>query len=309
MSEAVQETGHDADEFDCIVIGGGPAGLLAATYLARFRRKVLVADAGEGRALRIPGINNCPGFPMGISGKELVARLRQQAARYDARFIDHLVEGVECTDRGFMARCGMRKLKAKRLLLATGVVDLVPDLPETERNINRRALCLCPVCDGYEAIDRTIGVIGCDDHALREAVFLKTYSTQVSILANEPGDLTEHIRAEAARAGVTVIDRVVDIVSGNRGYEVVLPDGTPNAFDVIYPALGCDVRSKLAVELDVLCDAKGQIRVGPHQQTSVEGVYAAGDVVDSLNQIAVAFGQAATAATAIHNSLSEQEEL
>lgn len=120
--------------------------------------------------------------------------------------------------------------------------------------------------------------------------------------------MTEAIRSEAARAGVALLEPVDDIVSGNRGYEVVLRDGTPNAFDVLYPALGCDVRSKLAVELEVLCDEKRQIRVGPHQQTSVEGVYAAGDVVDSLNQIAVAFGQAATAATAIHNSLSEQEQ-
>lgn len=303
-----RETAHDVDEFDCIVIGGGPAGLVAATYLARFRRKVVVADAGDGRALRIPRINNCPGFPVGISGKELVARLRQQAARYEARFIDQAVEGVEGRDHVFLARCGMRMLKAKRLLLATGVVDLVPDFPEVERNIARRALCLCPVCDGFEAIDRKIGVIGNDDHALREAVFLKTYSPQVSILANEPGELTDSIRAEAARAGVALLDTVSDILSGNRGYEVVLRDGTTNAFDVIYPALGCDVRSKLAYELGILCGGDGQIRVGSHQQTSIEGVYAAGDVVDSLNQIAVAFGQAATAATAIHNSLSEQEQ-
>jgi thioredoxin reductase (NADPH) len=282
MKDADAQPWQESEIWDCIVIGGGPAGLLAATYLARFRRKVLVADAGDGRALRIPQINNCPGFPDGISGRELVARLRRQATRYHVRFIDCPVERIERTDEGITARCETQTFSAKRLLLATGVVDLAPELPEIERNIERRALCLCPVCDGYEAIGKKIGVIGCTDHALREAVFLRTYSAQVSILVNEPEDLSSAIRSEATRVGVTLLDTVDDI----------------------YPTLGCDVRSELAVELGILCDQNGHIRVGPHQQTSIEGVHAAGDVVQSLSQIAVAFGQAATAATAIHNSLA-----
>lgn len=304
MRDADAQPGQEAQIWDCIVIGGGPAGLLAATYLARFRRKVLVADAGDGRALRIPQINNCPGFPDGISGRELVARLRRQAARYHVRFIDCPVERIERADEGFTARCETQTLSAKRLLLATGVVDLAPELPEIEKNIERRALCLCPVCDGYEAIDKKIGVIGCTDHALREAVFLRSYSAHVSILANEPEDLSSAIRSKATRAGVTLLDTVDDIVSGRTGYEVMLRNGTQHEFDVIYPSLGCDVRSELALELGILCDQNGHIRVGPHQQTSIEGIHAAGDVVQSLSQIAVAYGQAATAATAIHNSLA-----
>jgi thioredoxin reductase (NADPH) len=294
---------HGTEIFDCIIIGGGPAGLLAATYLARFRRKVLVADAGDGRALRIPRINNCPGFPIGISGRELVSRMRQQAARYQAGFIDHPVERIECTDQGFAALCGSRMLRTKRLLLATGVVDLAPNLPEMDRNIERRALCLCPVCDGYEAIDRKIGVIGCDEHALREAIFLRTYSNQISILMNDPDHIPTELRAKADRMGIVIVDTVDDIVSGPAGYEVILRTGAKVAFDVIYPALGCDVRSELAGALNALRDDDGHIGVDHEQQTSVLGIYAAGDVVRSLNQIAVAMGQAATAATAIHNSL------
>lgn len=142
MKDADAQPWQESEIWDCIVIGGGPAGLSAATYLARFRRKVLVADAGDGRALRIPQINNCPGFPDGISGRELVARLRRQATRYHVRFIDCPVERIERTDEGFTARCETQTFSAKRLLLATGVVDLAPELPEIERNIERRALCL-----------------------------------------------------------------------------------------------------------------------------------------------------------------------
>lgn len=295
------------DVVDCIVIGGGPAGLLAATYLARFRRNVLVADHGGGRALKIPRINNCPGFPIGISGRELVARLRQQAARYEAQFIDQRITSVEKTDRGFAVRCGSQTLGALRVLLATGVVDRTPDLPEIDANIARRTLCLCPVCDGYEAIDKKIGIIGCSDHALREAVFLKNYSPRITVLANDPARLTADFRARGVEAGIALLDTVHNIVSGSAGYEVSLRDGTTISFDVIYPALGCNVRSELAIGLGILCDENGQVRVGPHQETSVAGVYAAGDVVHSLNQIAVSFGQAATAATAIHNSLAEEQ--
>lgn len=303
MTNADVKTERDGEVLDCVVIGGGPAGLLAATYLARYRRRVLVADAGDGRAMRIPRINNCPGFPIGISGRELVARLRQQAVRYGAQIIHGRAEAIIPDNGHFTVRCGTRMLNAKRLLLATGVIDRAPDLPEMDMNIERRALCFCPVCDGYEAIGKKIGVIGSDDHALREAMFLRTYSERITILTNDPGDMPARLRAEAAGACIAVLDMVDEIVSGASGYDVKLRDGTVDPFDVIYPALGCNVRSELAAELDIVRDDNGHIRVAHDQQTSVQGIYAAGDVVHSLNQIAVAMGQAATAATAIHNSL------
>lgn len=295
-------SGGGREVFDCIVIGGGPAGLLAATYLARFRRRVLVADAGESRARRIPRINNCPGFPEGIGGRELLARLRAQAARYGAEFVDGPVTAIARGAAGFTASCGARQPEAPRLLLATGVVDILPDLPEIEANIARRTLCLCPVCDGYEARGKRIGVIGSDAHALREATFLRTYSDRVSLLAGAPP--AAPVRAGAAQAGIAICEGVAGMVSGARGYEALMRDGARHAFDVVYPALGCDVRSGLAAGLGIRRDGQGHVCVGPHQETSVAGIHAAGDVVHSLNQIAVAFGQAATAATAIHNGLA-----
>lgn len=291
------------DAWDCIIIGGGPAGLVAATYLARFHRKVLVVDAGNSRALQIRQTNNCPGFPDGLSGKDLIARLQRQAERYHAQFINSTVTSVERSGSGFVVHCGTQTLAAPRLLVATGLTDHTPDLPDIEENIDRRTLCLCPICDGYEATGKTIGVIGSTDHALREAIFLKAYSPRVSILVRTPEEVTETFRAQAAEAGITLRDTIREIVSGEAGYEAIFSDGTVTAFDALYPALGCAVHSDLVAQLGVRCNDDGQIHVDDHQQTSIEGIYAAGDVVNALNQIAVAFGHAAIAATAIHNSL------
>ncbi len=293
----------NVQHFDCLVVGAGPAGLLAATYLTRFRRRVLVADCGHGRALKIPRINNCPGFPDGISGHELVSRLRVQAALYGTQFIDSPVERIEQEGNGFRVQCGSLTVMSPRVLIATGAIDRKPDLPEMKRNLERRTLCFCPVCDGYEATGKNIGVLGVSDHALKEAIFLKTFSTRVSLLAIKPDGIDERIRTEATHAGVFVCDTIDEIVSGTKGYEARLAEGSTISFDVIYPALGCKVRSDLVGDLDVHCDQDGHICVTAHQQTNIKGLYAAGDVVHSLNQIAVAFGQAATAATAIHNSL------
>lgn len=292
------------EDVDCLVVGGGPAGLLAAVYLGRFRRRVLVADAGDGRALRIPCLNNCPGFPEGISGRALVDRLRRQAVRYGADFIDGRVSAIMRDGSGFAATCGTVRLRARRLLLATGVRDTLPDLPEIDENIARRTLCVCPVCDGYEATDKRIGVMGRDDHALREAIFLRTYSQRVSLLPWPPGTDTAKLRADAAKAGITLCEDIVRILSDEEGYVALLRDGSRAAFDVIYPALGYVVRGDLGGgDIDMRRDDLGHVRVDAHQQTSVPGIYAAGDVVHSLNQIAVALGQAVTAATAIHNDL------
>ena len=297
-------TGEDesTDRYDCIIVGAGPAGLVAATYLARFRRRVVVIDGRQSRARRIPIIANCPGFPEGISGMELLARLREQALRYDVALVAGLAGRIEKVQGGFVVWCDARKLEASSVLLATGVVDVDPDMKDVGGNIARKALCLCPVCDGYEASGKKIGILGDDDHALREARFLKTFSHDVSLLVRDDAKISAELRSKAQEEGIAVIEGIGTIESGTGGLVMVTPrQGTE--FDVVYPALGCNVRSELGVGLGLELDELGHIVVGRKQETNVAGVYAAGDVVHSLNQIAVAFGQAATAATAIHNSL------
>jgi thioredoxin reductase (NADPH) len=299
---------HDAagivepSDLDCLIIGGGPAGLTAAIYLARFRRNVLLADEGQSRARLIPETHNYPGF-VGISGVDLLAQLREQALRNGALLREARVEELRKGGDGFIARVGNREIGAKRLLLATGIVDESPNLPGLKDAIYRGALRFCPICDGYEAADKRIGVLGPLRIATAKAQFLRTYSRDVVLLpTDEPDHNSEEARA-LKRAGITLEERVVDVERSQEKIAAVFADGRRLPVDVLYPALGCDVRSQLATALGARCTEIGNLHVDDKQRTSVEGLYAAGDVVTDLHQLSVATGHAAVAATAIHNSL------
>lgn len=293
---------------DAAIVGAGPAGLAAAVYLARFLRTVVVFDAQDGRARLISKTRNCPGFPDGISGEELVSRLRKQADSCGAHIIEDSVGAIERRDNGFILSTSAGNLHASCVILATGIVDNAPDIRSLREAISSGALRLCPVCDAYEAAGQRLGVVGPDRQALKEALFLRHFSPHVTMLANYPDDLCDSTRKSAALAGITIWDMVDDLVPQDAGIDVVMADGSPTRqIDVLYPAMGCDVRSELAVSLGADCDEEGYVRVGEHLQTSLPGLYAIGDVAKALNQIAVGFGHAALAATHIHNTLHARD--
>jgi thioredoxin reductase (NADPH) len=290
---------------DCLIIGGGPAGLTAATYLARYRRRVIVADDGRSRAALIPESHNYPGFVSGISGPELLTALRRQAERYGAVLRKARIAELRRTDGGFRAAGGEEPIEAACVLLATGIVDEAPALPGLRDAIYRGALRFCPICDGYEAMDQRIGVLGRADVAARKALFLRTFSRRVTLLPTDgPGALAASRARDLRDAGIVIADdTVVDVDRSGDKIAAVLQSGTRCELDVLYPALGCEVRSELATALGVASDDVGCLRVDDRQATGVPGLYAAGDVVTDLHQISVAIGHAAIAATAIHNRL------
>jgi len=138
-------------DLDCLIVGAGPAGLTAATYLARFRRRILLVDAGASRARWIPASHNCPGFPFGVAGNALLARFRLQAQTYH---VDELRTRITQLDRqadGFVASDGERHWRARCVILATGVVDRLPALEGIDQAIAAGTVRLCAVCDAYEA--------------------------------------------------------------------------------------------------------------------------------------------------------------
>lgn len=295
------------DSPEVLIVGAGPAGLTAATYLARFRRRVLVADGGAPRACWIPVSHNMPGFPEGITGDAILKRMTDQATEYGAVIEAGRVESLKCDGDGFVARLNGRELRVRAVLLATGVVDHHPDLPGVERAIERSLVRICPICDGYEAIDKAVAVIGDDDRGVREAAFLRTYSDRVTLIyIGSPQALTG--QDEMARLGIELIRAPIDNVrlEGDR-VTALSWGGTFRAFDLVYSALGTSANAELARALDARTGEDGRLFVDPHQATSVKGLYAAGDVVRGLNQIAVASAEAAVAATAIHNALREAD--
>jgi thioredoxin reductase (NADPH) len=286
---------------DCLIIGGGPAGLTAATYLARYRRSVVLIDSGESRAALIPESHNFPGF-QGIAGPELLRRLRGQAAGYGAALERGRILNLQRdVPSGFKALTEDKEIVARRVLLATGLIDESPAIPGLDGCIESGAIRYCPICDGYEALDRRIGVLGPLDQAMNKALFLRTYSRRVQLFATTGGNAPEH--RDEIDTGIVQSGKPVRIERQDEGLAVFTDDGRRCEIDILYPALGCEVRSELALALGAARSDIGLLQVDSLQRTSIDGLYAAGDVVADLHQLTVATAHAAIAATDIHNSL------
>lgn len=291
--------------FDCLIVGGGPAGLTAAIYLARYRRRIAVVDGGNSRAALIPVSHNYPGFANGISGSDLLKTLRSQVREFGASIHDGHVTNLRRTDTGFVANFDASEIRASRVLLATGIVDKSPDLPDLDRAVADGAIRYCPVCDGYDVRDRRVAVLGRTQLHFEKALFMRTYSRDVTMLdIGDPADAGSEAVAALAAAGVSrPMAPVVGLERYGDRVSALFRGGHRETFDSIYPALGCNVRSELGTRLGAQHNASGCFKVDEHQRTTADGLYAAGDVVSDLHQIAVATGHAAIAATHIHNSL------
>lgn len=294
---------------DCIVIGGGPAGLTAAIYLARFRRRVVVVDSGHSRASLIPRSHNHPGYPDGIRGNELLSRMREQARKYGVRLVSEQATAArKLDDGGFAIHAGRQPLAARHLVLATGSRDNLPPVDDPLRHIREGLIRQCPVCDAYELTDKPVGVIGHADGAAGEALFLSHYTSDITLFTlGERLSLSPGVRDKLDEAGVRIVE------SGSTAFDF-RPDGVradlgDRHLDLaaVYSGLGISPQNGLARQLGLELAPDGRILTDDHQQTTVDRVFAAGDVVTGLNQIAVAMGQAEIAATRIHTLLRLEE--
>jgi thioredoxin reductase (NADPH) len=289
---------------ECLVIGGGPAGLTAAIYLARFNRRVTVIDDGESRARLIPKTFNYPGFEEGVSGSKLLTHLRRQAESYRVAQIVGHVERLERTGDSFIAHRNGVPLAAQRVIVATGLVDRSPPIAGLYDAIAARLVRYCPICDGFEASNQRIAVLGPANDAFSKALFLRTYSDSVTLLTLDGNMPADHVQRELTAYGVAyACAAVTRIEHGHGAISVALKNGERLSFDTLYPVLGCEVRSQLATALGAAANDSGCLLVDQHQQTNVPGLYAIGDVVSDLHQITVGTGHAATAAAHLHHQL------
>jgi thioredoxin reductase (NADPH) len=288
---------------DCLIIGGGPAGLTAAIYLARYRRTALLVDSGASRAALIPASHNYPGFK-GIAGPDLLTRLREQALLYGAALESGRVTSLrQDSSDSFRVRWDGKEVSARTVLLATGLVDSHLPIDGLDAAVWSGAVRYCPICDGFEAIDRRIGVVGNLAEAGSKALFLRTYSRDVVLFETGEERVAVELRQRLQEAGVEQAGKPVRAECTEDAVTVTLEGGRRVNLDVLYPAMGCNVRSELAVALGADCTEEGTLKVDTDQQTTVQRLYAAGDVVSDLHQLAVATGHAAIAATSIHNRL------
>ena len=302
------------EPLDCLVVGGGPAGLTAAIYLARFHLDILVVDGGKSRASWIPCTRNHAGYPDGIAGTELLQRMRDQACKYGAKIETEFVTKLERDEATglFAATWGSGEARARSVLLATGVTNRRPPMDEELHDdaLARGLVRYCPICDGYEVTDKRIGVIGSDSHGVAEALFLRSYTADLTLIAPDKAlRLRSEDHEKLQQAGIECVDGPAQAVAIADKCIVVDTAEGHYTFDSIYPALGSDTHTQLAEMVGADLSNEACIKVDSHQRTSVPGLYAAGDVVIGLDQISHAMGEGGVAATTIRNDLAIQKPI
>lgn len=292
--------------YDTLIIGGGPGGLTAAIYLRRFRRDIIVIDKGHSRLGWIPRTHNYPGFPDGVAGQELLENLRHQLQRYDGEVLAGEVTRLQREGGVFAAAWDGGEIRARTVLLATGIADAGMPVERYMDAVACGAIRLCPVCDGFDVLDKKIAVVTSATNPLGHALFMRTFSADVMLFERDKQAL---VRAEDRRqleqariryvtsplSGVTMSGQMTPILHTE--------DGASYHCDVLYPMLGETARSDLAAGLGAQTADCMELVVDEYQCTSVPGLFAIGDVVRGLNQISVAAGQAAVAATHLHHIL------
>jgi len=297
---------------ECLIVGGGPAGLTAAIYLARFHLDILVVDAGKSRAAMIPCTHNHAGYPDGIKGTELLDRMRAQARKYGARIESDFVTRIDLEDGLFTATWGSGSVTARTVLLATGVTNRRPPMDEELHDdaLARGLIRYCPICDGFEVTDKKVGVIGDDTHGVAEAIFLRGFTADVTLIApHDDVELEQEDWKRLKDAGIETVDGPAQAVAISDNCITVDTAEGHFTFDSVYPALGSDTHVVLAEQLGARLNDQGCIGVDAHQRTSVDGLYAAGDVVIGLDQISHAMGEGGVAATTIRNDLAKERPL
>jgi thioredoxin reductase (NADPH) len=274
----------------------------------------LVVDGGKGRAATIPCTRNHAGYPDGISGAELIGRMKSQAQKYGAKIIDGTVSRLERDDDSgqFEAEWGSGPVRARSVLLATGVSNRQPPMDEALHDdaLARGQIRYCPICDGFEVTDKKVGVIGSGGHGVAEAVFLRGFTADVTLIAPDKAmNVSAVDRLALEQAGIETVDGPAEAVA--IAHDSITVDTAEGhfTFDSIYPALGSDTHVQLAEMLGAELSPDCCIRVDSHQRTSIPGLYAAGDVVIGLDQISHAMGEGGVASTTIRNDLAKASPL
>lgn len=290
---------------DVVVIGGGPAGLAAALNLGRGCKKVLLCDAGPRRnaaAEEMHGFVTRDGTPPG----EFRRIGREQLAPYDVEIRDAGVHGIECRGDGFeITLTDGSSVTCRRVLLATGMVDEIPDLPGIAE-LWGRSIFQCPYCHGWEVRGRTWGILANTVALLEFAIFVTGWASQVVAFTNGPLDLPPELRARLNDADVVVEPRRIRRLASTadqRLRAVELADGT---------AVPCDAmvmrppqrQPPLVGRLGLALDDAGYVRVSEREETSVLGIYAAGDLTTPVQGAMVAAAAGVRAAWAINHELN-----
>jgi len=296
----------NAQRFDVVVVGGGPAGLCAALWLARYLHSVVVVDSGDPRNWETRGINGFLGH-QGIRSPELRAIGREEGAKYGVQFVGGIVDSAVNETGELFAIClrGGTIIEAQRVLLAIGIKDVWPAIPGLE-NCYGETVHVCPDCDGYETRDKKTVVVGIGRKAVGMALALTTWTRQIVICTNgEPPDMAQPLLDQLKALNIPVLDEPIKCVlskqSEIRGIE--LAGGMSLDCERLYFAIGQYPADDLGAQLGCKRDQMGRLVIDDRNHTSVRNVYAAGDIAPGPQLAIAAAASGAIAAMAIHWSL------
>ena len=308
-----RETGARADPFDCIVIGAGPAGLSASLFLARYRRRVLTFHHNSPRNIYSHGVHGFLGHH-GILPTELLARGREEVTAHGGLIVEGCVTRVErLGEECFRVSTGDEKIvgqtfDARRLLLATGLRDLTPDCPGFSEFYGA-SVFHCPDCDGFEVTGKRVAVLGNGKKTVGFTLSLLTWTDHLTLVTGgDPGDMTDEHRAKLAAFDIPVVNRGIVKLEGDaeskRLERARLDDGGVVECDALFFNLGTEPASGFHEALGCRLEEEGGlVWVDEGHQTSVPGVYAAGDLTPRSQLAVVAAAEGAMAAIHIHKSL------
>ena len=292
--------------WDCVIVGGGPAGLSAAVYMGRFRRSTLVVDAEDGRWSLGQRNDNYLGFPGGVTASRLQRLGREQAERFGVRFRLAEVTAISRARDVFSLRLGARQeVQGRTVIWATGVQDRWPDFPGARRLVGRR-LFTCIVCDGWRARDRPVLLLGDDDKAVSVALKFLTYTTDITLLATEKGRISSGCRQKLAASRIRFVEGAVRRVRVKDGdiASVRLDDGRELKPDLLFALYGSEPKTELLRPLSVALARNGHVRTDEKNRTSLAGLFAAGDVNNKhSHQVVSAVHEGAEAAQAANYTL------
>ena len=291
--------------YDCVIIGGGPAGLTCGIFLGRYRRRVLIVDSASPRNAASHGIHGFLGNH-GIKPAELLRRGREEAESVGVDFASGVVSQVSRVGDIFEVETEAGTARGRRVVLAYGVRDTLPDVPDLDQFYGR-SIFHCPDCDGYEVSDRRVGVIGWGKRVAGFTLALMQWTDNLTVFTHgNDHELSPEEMSKLQAQGVSIQRETITGLLGADGKlrGVLLDNGEKIDLDALFFTIAVD-RSCLLAE-DIGCQVHEDapcIVVDEHKRTSVEGIYAIGDLVPGAQLVVTSAADGAIAAIAINKSL------
>jgi thioredoxin reductase len=296
-------------KYDCIIVGAGPAGLSAALMLGRCRRRVLVCEAGAPRNARARGLHNYLTRD-GTPPLEFLGLARQEVEEFPTvEFLSAQVVDARRAGDGFTVVLSDRtELDTRKLLLATGVVDDLPNIAGLEP-LYGTSVHHCPYCDGWEWRDQPIAVYGRGEEGATLVQGLTVWTDDLVLCTDGPSELTHKQREQLAQMQIEVREDHLVRLEGERGWlsRIVFAEGDPLPRRALFVCSGQHQRSDLALRLGCRFTKKGAVNTGSSEATDVPGLYVAGDASKEAQFVIVAAAEGAEAGMAINKALLKEQ--